>query len=274
MDLDLEPAAAGRSGAARAALAPAWRGALEYPGADGRGDAPERLNVPFELKRVETRETGDGAKLGVFEGLASTFGNRDMAGDIIEPGAFKGSIAEPRRVKMLWQHDARAPIGTWEQIAETGSGLAVKGRLVLEVQRAREALALLKAGAVDALSIGFSVPRDGAVFDREKAVRRIKSVDLWEVSVVTFPVNPKARINRVKALLDAGGLPTEREFERFLMQDAGFSRSQARMILSAGYKAVLSRRDAGGGLDELVACIRRVTALMAASDAAGTRSAG
>jgi HK97 family phage prohead protease len=229
----------------------------------GGGDAPECLDVPFELKRVETREA-DGGRFGLFEGLASAFGNRDMADDVVEPGAFKRSIAEPRRVKMLWQHDARAPIGVWEEIVETAQGLEVKGRLVLEVQAAREALALLRAGAVDALSIGFSVPRNGALFDREKGLRRISSIDLWEISVVTFPVNPRARINRVKALVEAGSLPSEREFERFLTRDAGFSRSQARAILSAGYKALLSRQDAGGGLDELVASLRRVTKQMAA----------
>ena len=209
--------------------------------------APERLDVPFALKSVTTRQEDDGAEVGVFEGLASTFGDRDMVGDVIEPGAFRASLARPAGVKMLWQHDARAPIGVWRRIAECDGGLAVEGRLILEVQRAREALALLKAGAVDALSIGFSVPAGGAAFDREKAVRRLSRIDLWEVSIVTFPANPKARVNRIKARLDAGALPTEREFERFLTRDAGFSRSQARTILGSGYKALLPPRDAGGG---------------------------
>jgi HK97 family phage prohead protease len=179
---------------------------------------------------------------------------------------------------MLWQHDARAPIGVWERIRETAAGLEVKGRLVLDVQQAREALALLKAGAVDALSIGFSVLRGGAEFDRERALRRIKAVDLWEISVVTFPANPKARVARIKAA-DPGAswgaapgtsLPTEREFERLLMRDAGLSRSQARTVLSSGYKALLTTRDAGGGLDELVASVKRVTTRMAAARAAET----
>ncbi len=230
--------------------------------------APERLDVPFELKAVRTVRQDDGSEAGVFEGLASTFGNEDMVGDVIERGAFSRSLARPERIKMLWQHEARQPIGVWQRISETANGLAVQGRLVLEVQQAREVLALLKAGAVDALSIGFSVPKDGAEFDRAKAVRRIKAVELWEISVVTFPANPQARINRVKALVRGGALPSERDFERFLMHDAGFSRSQARTILGAGYKALLSTRDAGAGLDELVACIRRVTARMAAGTAA------
>ncbi len=236
--------------------------------------APERLDVPFELKSIATLTRDDGVEVGVFEGLASTFGNRDMLGDVVEPGAFAGTIARPGRIKMLWQHDARAPIGVWERIHETGAGLEVKGRLILEVQQARETLALLKAGAVDALSIGFSVRRGGAAFDRESGVRRIKSVELWEISVVTFPANPRARVDRIKARAQGGRLPTEREFERLLMRDAGFSRSQARTVLTSGYKALLSTRDAGGGLDEVAARIRRVAALVAAGCAAETDSPG
>lgn len=236
--------------------------------------APERLDVPFELKTVETVTQDDGVQVGIFEGLASTFGNRDMMGDLVEPGAFRGALARPTAIKMLWQHDARAPIGVWEGLRETAAGLEVKGRLVLEVQQAREALALLKAGAVDALSIGFSVQRGGAEFDRERSLRRIKAVDLWEISVVTFPANPKARVARIKAAAPgaSGGasLPTEREFERLLMRDAGLSRSQARTVLSAGYKALLTTRDAGGGLDELVASVKRVTTRMAAGCAVET----
>jgi len=167
------------------------------------GGAPEHLDVPFELKSLATHRAEDGAEAGVFEGLASTFGTRDRIGDVIEPGAFRASLARAARVKMLWQHDARAPIGIWERIAETPAGLMVRGRLVLEVQRAREALALLRAGAVDALSIGFSVPRGGAAFDRETAQRRLSRIDLWEVSIVTFPANPEARVARVKSRSNA-----------------------------------------------------------------------
>ena len=236
--------------------------------------APERLDVPFELKTIQTLTGDDGVEVGVFEGLASTFGNQDMVGDVVEPGAFAATIARPGRIKMLWQHDARAPIGVWEDIRETAAGLEVKGRLVLQVQRAREALALLKAGAVDALSIGFSVMRGGADFDRERGLRRIKAVELWEISVVTFPANPAARVERIKARARAGGLPTEREFERLLMRDAGLSRSQARTVLTSGYKALLSTRDAGGGLDELVASIQRVAGSSPAHGANNMRGLG
>ena len=247
--------------------------------------APECLDVPFELKSLATRRLEGGAEEGVFEGLASTFGARDRAGDVIVPGAFRDSLARARRIKMLWQHDPRAPIGVWERIAETPAGLAVKGRLVLEVQRAREALALLRAGAVDALSIGFSVPKAGASFDRKLALRRLSRIDLWEVSIVTFPANPEARVARVKSYIRAGAdrLPSEREFERYLTREAGFSRSQARTIVGSGYKALVtgghrSGRDAGPesgkDLEDLAARLRRVAGLLAAGSPASPQGPG
>lgn len=249
--------------------------------------APERLDIPFELKSLATREGADGSQEGVFEGLASTFGNRDRAGDVIEPGAFRASLARAGQIKMLWQHDPRAPIGVWERIAETPAGLAVKGRLVLEVQRGREALALLRAGAVDALSIGFSVPKSGARFERDRALRRLSRIDLWEVSIVTFPANPEARVARVKSriAMGAGNLPSERAFERYLTRDAGFSRSQARTIVGSGYKALMSgdahggtssARDAGHGsgndLEDLAVRVRRAAGLLAAGTSASPRA--
>lgn len=230
--------------------------------------APEQLHCPFELKRLTTQRTEEGSELGVFEGLASTFGQPDLIGDVIERGAFRDSLARPHGIKMLWQHDPRAPIGVWDQVRETPAGLAVKGRLVLAVQQAREALALLRAGAVDALSIGFSVPKGGAALDGASSTRRLTKIDLWEISVVTFPANARARIQRVKTRSADTPLPSEREFERLLTRDAGFSRSQARVILGAGYKALMAKQDAGHDADEatmgdLAAHIRRVAALVA-----------
>ena len=125
---------------------------------------------------------------------------------------------------------------------ETKAGLEVKGDLVLEVQQAREALGLMKAGAVDALSIGFRVPKGGAVFDKRTGVRRLKEIQLLEVSLVTFPANPKARIERVKGMLDAGDLPSEREFE-CLLREAGLSQREAKAFMAGGYGAFAERRD-------------------------------
>lgn len=230
--------------------------------------APEHLPCRFELKRLATQRTEEGSELGVFEGVASTFGQPDLIGDVIERGAFRASLDRGHSIKMLWQHDPRTPIGVWDRVSETPAGLAVKGRLVLAVQQARETLALLRAGAVDALSIGFSVPKGGAVVDRETSLRRLTTIDLWEISVVTFPANARARIHRVKTRAAGGRLPSEREFERLLTRDAGFSRSQARVILGAGYKSLMATQDAGHDADQaamgdLAARLRRVAALVA-----------
>ena len=115
------------------------------PGDQATTKEGERLDLPFELKAMRQVGMPDGAEAGLFEGLASTFGERDLLDDVIEPGAFGGLLAEPRRIRMLWQHDAAQPIGTWEEIRETERGLFVRGRLILEVRRAFEAWALLKA---------------------------------------------------------------------------------------------------------------------------------
>jgi len=137
----------------------------------------------------------------------------------------------------------------WQRIAECDGGLAVEGRLILEVQQAREALALLKAGAVDALSIGFSVPAGGAAFDRTKAVRRLSRIDLWEVSIVTFPANPKARVTSAKSL----SASEARDLEA-LLGERGLS-CKNRVIAVSAFKQWL-QREAGAPIitprDEVV----------------------
>jgi HK97 family phage prohead protease len=155
------------------------------------------LALPFELATSALARAGSGDGAGRFEGLAATFNRPDRANDILLPGAF-GSI-DATLVRMLWQHRADQPIGVWDEIRETPEGLRVAGRLLLDVQQGREAYALLKAGAVDALSIGFSVPAGGALLDRKTGQRRLREVDLWEISLVTFPANEFARVARVKA---------------------------------------------------------------------------
>jgi uncharacterized protein len=134
----------------------------------------------------------DGA---VIAGYASLFGAADQGGDTVARGAYAASLARlaaaGQRVKMLWQHDPARPIGVWDEVREDGRGLFVKGRLLVEVQAAREAKALLEAGAIDGLSIGYRTRR------AEKAGsggRVLTELDLWEVSLVTFPMLPEARV--------------------------------------------------------------------------------
>jgi len=123
-----------------------------------------------------------------FEGYASLFGVPDGAGDVVAPGAFASSLRKrpAREVRMLYQHFAHEPIGVWETIREDGKGLHVRGRLTLDVVRAREVRALMASGALDGLSIGFRTVR--ARRDAKTGLRRLEEVELWEISVVTFPL--------------------------------------------------------------------------------------
>lgn len=130
---------------------------------------------------------------GTFEGYASVFNVVDYQKDIVLPGAFNMDST----IKMLWQHDAQKPIGVWEHIQQDAFGLYVKGRLLLDLNHAREAYTLLKAGAVDGLSIGFMPTKTH--FDPVKKARIITSLDLHEISLVTFAANPKARVTSVKS---------------------------------------------------------------------------
>jgi len=181
---------------------------------------------------LEVKTAGEA---GVFEGYASTFGDVDQGGDVVEPGAFVESVvkarASGRAIPMLWQHDQREPIGVWEDIAEDARGLFVRGQLLVEDDPlARRAHRLLKAKALGGLSIGFAIPAGGAAMDeRRPGVRRLKKVDLREISLVTMPMNTRAKVTSVKSILDGGRMPTVREFEGFL-REAGFSKSLAAAI--------------------------------------------
>ena len=131
---------------------------------------------------------------GRFAGYASVFGEVDDGGDIVMPGAFrKGlNLRGRHRVKMLFQHDPKDPVGTWDRIAEDGYGLWVEGRLVGEVPRAEALRRLIARGAVDGLSIGFRTVK--STRDPRSGHRRLWEIDLWEISIVTFPMMDLARI--------------------------------------------------------------------------------
>ena len=135
------------------------------------------------------------AEGAVIEGYASLFGRTDGGGDVVARGAYAGSLARLGasgiRVKMLWQHDPAQPIGVWDTVREDETGLWVRGRILTDVARGREAAALIEAGAIDGLSIGYRTLK--AVRD-DKGRRRLEAVELWEVSLVTFPMLAEARV--------------------------------------------------------------------------------
>ncbi len=136
---------------------------------------------------------------GGIEGYASLFGVEDQGRDIVMPGAFRASLARrpAPSIRMLFQHDPAQPIGVWDAIREDARGLYVRGRLIEEVARAREVLALIRAGALDGLSIGFHARK--ASRDAATGQRRLYEIDLWEISIVTFPMLPGARVATMKA---------------------------------------------------------------------------
>ena len=151
---------------------------------------------------------------GLIEGYASLFGAVDQARDMVMPGAFKLTLQQRgvRRIPMLFQHDPSEPIGIWLELREDFRGLWARGKLIPEVTRARELYALLKAGAVDGLSIGYRT-RHGAIDPRSR-IRRLHQVDLWEISLVTFPLLDGARVDAVKQSRLRSN--AEREWQRLI----------------------------------------------------------
>lgn len=175
---------------------------------------------------------------GEFEGYGSTFGGEpDAYGDVIAPGAYSESLAVHKAKgtmpKLFWQHSSDQPIGKWIDAKEDARGLLLQGKLNMDVQRGREAYALLKAGDIDGLSIGYRIKEYSV--DTDSGVWTLEKVDLVEVSIVSVGANENAVVQSVKAAkaahdlmekLKAGDRLTEREFETWL-KGLGFSNSQA-----------------------------------------------
>ncbi|MEL7114222.1 MAG: HK97 family phage prohead protease [Pseudomonadota bacterium] len=150
----------------------------------------EGLEKKF-LKLGDEITVSDG---NIIEGYASYFGKADRGNDVVVEGAYAKSLASfdgPSAVKMLWQHDPAQPIGVWDEVREDEKGLYVKGRILADVDKGREALALIEAGAIDGLSIGY---RTVKAQKNEKGQRLLSELELWEVSLVTFPMLPDARV--------------------------------------------------------------------------------
>lgn len=215
----------------------------------------DEIAAPARLEAKSVTQDGE------FEGYASLFNTEDLGHDVIAPGAFRDSLSAKGvgGIKMLFQHNPAEPIGVWEVIREDARGLFVRGRLMTAVAKAREVLSLMKVGALDGLSIGFKPQKTRR--DARTGIRRIEKADLWEISVVTFPMMPQARIAAVKSGPFCARAPTEREFERWLTRDAGLTRSEARAILQsglAGLKGLYGSAPLAGATDaEFALRIRR-----------------
>jgi len=203
--------------------------------------------VPIEIKALSDD--------GEFEGYGSTFNNVDKGMDMVMPGAFRRTLSEQKltRIKMLRDHDTRKIVGKWLELAEDERGLKVRGKLFSHgedaIQLAKETYALMKAEALDALSIGYRTIK--SAWDEQSGVRKLLDVDLWEISVVTFPMNDLATVDGVKGDL------TQRDVERIL-REGGAPSGFAKLVAIHGFdeasKRVGSRREGGSsvGLADLI----------------------
>jgi HK97 family phage prohead protease len=147
----------------------------------------KHLSAPFEIKELGMN--------GYVAGYASVFGAVDAQREVVKQGAFNRSLNELSRKKerpaMLWMHDPRQPIGVWQEVREDKQGLIVEGTLAIKTQGGADAYELLKMGAVTGLSIGYRTV--ASHIDEKTRTRTLTDVDLYEVSLVTFPANAEAR---------------------------------------------------------------------------------
>jgi len=168
------------------------------------------MNRPFHFKFTDIEEAG------TFAGRASVFGVKDQGGDIVKAGAFKASLAKHkaagRMPAFLAHHDVTKPIGVWTEVEEQAGALVVMGKFALETEAGRECYALAKMGALDGLSIGYGIADGGSHYDAQAKATVLTKLDLWEISLVTFPMNEAARVSRVKSgdVPKGGADPTTR----------------------------------------------------------------
>lgn len=209
-------------------------------------------------------KTEDVAADGTFTGYGSVFGNLDSYREIVLPGAFRDSLkaikASGDPLPALWQHQSDNPIGGYTSLEEDSHGLKVTGFLLKDdVQRAKEAYALMKARLVKGLSIGYYVLEDS--YNEKDNVRSLIKLDLREISPVTFPANVEAQVDGVKSalalMLKTGQLPSLKDFEDFL-REAGFSKTQAAAIANGGLSKLL-RGEPGGEKGDILAALRGFT---------------
>ncbi len=210
---------------------------------------------------------------GEFEGYGSTFGNVDQGMDMVVSGAFTKTLKAKKDkdgrftgIKCLRDHDTRQIVGEWLELAEDAKGLKARGRLFIGtsaasfmdgIALAKETHTLMMAKAIDAMSIGYRTVK--AKWDEQAGVRQLLELDLWEISLLPFPMNPKATVSAVK------GDVTERDVERIL-REGGVPNTFAKMVASHGYSEAKdrlgARREAGSSMDDLAAQIRAATEKM------------
>jgi HK97 family phage prohead protease len=184
------------------------------------------LDRPFEIKEI--------AEDGTFSGYGSVFNELDSYKDIVVKGAFAESLAK-KNPSLLWQHRSGEPVGVYTEVREDDHGLFVAGKLALKTARGAEAYELMKMGAISGLSIGYVTEEDS--YDSKTGITTLTKLDLWEVSLVTFPANHSARVATVKTIEEVETLAAA---EDLLRDSWGLSRAEACRIV-AKVKAIGQR---------------------------------
>lgn len=207
------------------------------------------LDFPFELKEINSD--------GTFHGYGSVFGVKDSYDEIVAPGAFADTLAAHMAggtlPAMLWQHRSAEPLGAYIDMSEDSIGLKLSGQLALKTVRGAEAYELMTMKprpAINGLSIGFVTREDN--YDRVTGIRTLKKVDLWEVSLVTFPANDAARVQGVKTIEVLEDLKSAEQY----LRDAGLSRREATAFI-ARVKGLSQRDSDGGEMQQILDALKR-----------------
>ena len=212
-------------------------------------------------------------KRGSFAGYGAAYENVDHGDDLIKQGAFSKSIAELTKEgimpSMFWMHNQNTPVGEWSSVAEDRRGLKVAGGLWVDggiedrepTELAKMAYNVVRSKTAAGLSIGYQTVKYSFTEISKRRVRVLEELKLGEISIVSFPMNPKAKITAVKSLLQEGTVADIRVFEEYL-RDAGLSRSQAKALLADGYKALNPREADESELQSLIERINHVTQLL------------
>jgi len=240
-------------------------------------DSKQRLAVCFKQFRnnreddsmqihsftADLEVRAENAEKGIFEGHASIFNvpfEHFFGSEVVLPGAFANTLQSkhPKKIKMLAQHDQSKMIGVWEELREDSKGLFVRGRLLTEIQSAKEALLLLKEGVLDSMSIGFRAVKENLRIEEDEEIRELVEVNLLEISLVAIPAQPDALVTSVRSA-SPEEITSKRDLERAL-RDAGFPVSTSKYI-TAGWTPP-ARRDVEGGIEDLAAEMRSVTKML------------
>jgi len=209
------------------------------------------LYLECDYKELDTDDDG------TFEGYASVFNNKDLGNDVIKQGAFSESIKgkKPKQIKLLYQHKTDEPIGVIDSLVEDTRGLKIKGRLAMGTQKGKEVFELMKMGALDSMSIGYRLSPDDYKYSDKLKKRTITNLDLMEISMVTFPMNPKAKITKVKL-----AEMNVREIEHYLRDVGLMSSSVAKQSANVLYKSfnheVDEQRDVVDSIKHLIETIK------------------